>query len=386
VSRTKLLVVPLLMVAMVAAGCGDDGDSSSNGDTGGDAKTQTIEVALTDVGCDPHDISAKAGPTTFHVTNEESDSVTEFEVVNKDDDKILGEVENIPIGIDRSFSLNLKEGSYRTRCNGGSKEWGTLEVAKSGTGETADSEARKKAVDTYLDYVQSEADQLVPAVTAFAEAVKAGDVEQAKAQFASARTHYETIEPIAESFGDLDPRIDAREGDVPEDEWGGFHKIEKAIFQDGTTDGMAPVADQLVADVTELQGNIAGIELDPSQVANGAVALLNEVSASKITGEEDRYSGTDLSDFAANVDGSKAAFEAVAPLLAGTQDELVSTIEDRFADVTAGLDQHKDPASIANGYALYTTLKDDPEVTKDLSARVDALAEPLSKVAALVLQ
>jgi iron uptake system component EfeO len=378
-----LLVLPLL-VALVAAGCGDDGEASDGGSGAG--KTQTIEVKLTDVGCDPHDISAKSGPTTFHVTNEESDIVTEFEVVNKDDDKILGEVENIPVGIDRSFSMNLEPGSYRTLCKGGSKEWGTLEVADSGTGKTADTAARTKAVADYLAYVQSEADQLVPAVTEFAAAVKSGDVEQAKALFASSRHHYETIEPIAESFGTLDPKIDAREGDVPDDEWTGFHHIEKAIFETGSADGLAPVADQLVADVTELQAKIAEIELDPSRIANGAVELLNEVSASKITGEEDRYSGTDLADFAANVAGAKAAFEAVAPLLAGTQDELVATIETRFGDVEAGLGQHADPTSIANGYALYTALKDDPAVTKDLSARVDALAEPLSRVAALVLQ
>jgi iron uptake system component EfeO len=385
VRRTTLFVLPLLLVGLVVAGCGDD-DATSDGGTPGGAKAQTIEVKLTDVGCDPHDISATSGPTTFHVSNEESDAVTEFEVVNKHDDKILGEVENISIGLDRSFSMNLKPGSYRTLCKGGSKEWGTLEVADSGTGATADSAERTKAVAGYLAYVQGETDQLVPAVTQFAAAVKAGDVEQAKALFASSRYHYETIEPIAESFGGLDPRIDAREGDVPEAEWTGFHRIEKSIFTDGTTEGLAEVADRLVADVTELQQKVAGLELDPAQIANGAVGLLNEVSASKITGEEDRYSGTDLSDFAANLAGSKAAFEAITPLLAGTQADLVATIEARFADVEAGLDQHKDPTSIGNGYALYTALKDDPEVTRDLSARVDALAEPLSKVAALVLQ
>jgi iron uptake system component EfeO len=387
VPRTRLLALPLL-IALLAAGCGSDDDGGGAAKDGGTTAkgATTIEVTLTDAGCEPHDISAKAGPTTFHVTNEDSAAVTEFEVLERDD-KILGEVENISAGLDRSFSLNLKPGSYKTKCTNGTKELGTLEVAKAGTGRTGDSAARTAAVSTYLAYVQSEVDQLVPATTQFATAVKAGDVQQAKALFAGARYHYETIEPIAESFGDLDPRIDARDGDVAEgEEWTGFHRIEKGLFETGSADGLAPVADQLVADVAELKSKIAGLELDPAQIANGAVGLLNEVSASKITGEEDRYSGTDLSDFAANVEGSKAAFDAVRPLLADTQPDLVATIESRFADVTAGLDAHKDPNSIANGYQLYTALKDDPEVTKDLSSRVDALAEPLSKVAALVLQ
>ena len=66
---------------------------------------------------------------------------------------------------------------------------------------------------------------------------------------------------------------------------------------------------------------------------------------------------------------------------------IVTTIDGRFADVTTALDVYQDPAGgIGNGYAIYTTIKDDDSKTSVLSAKVDALAEPLSKVAALVLQ
>ena len=44
--------------------------------------------------------------------------------------------------------------------------------------------------------------------------------------------------------------------------------------------------------------------LQPAQVANGSVDLLGEVAKSKVTGEEERYSHTDLGDFEANVDGA----------------------------------------------------------------------------------
>ncbi len=142
--------------------------------------------------------------------------------------------------------------------------------------------------------------------------MKAGDIETAKQKFAAARAHYESIEPIAESFGDLDPAIDAREGDVPDDEWGGFHRIEKALWVDNDVADMGPVADKLAADIQQLRTQIDTVQLEPAQIANGAVELLNEMSTSKITGEEDRYSHTDLSDFAANLAGSKAAFEALA--------------------------------------------------------------------------
>ena len=87
------------------------------------------------------------------------------------------------------------------------------------------------------------------------------------------------------------------------------------MWAQGSLDGMPPVADKLMADVTTLRKRIDSVELEPAQIANGAVELLNEVSTSKVTAEEDRYSHTDLSDFAANVAGSQAAFESVRTLL-----------------------------------------------------------------------
>jgi iron uptake system EfeUOB component EfeO/EfeM len=148
---------------------------------------------------------------------------------------------------------------------------------------------------------------------------------------------------------------------------------------------MGPVADKLVTDIQQLRTQIDTVELQPSQIANGAVELLNEVSTSKITGEEDRYSHTDLSDFAANLAGSKAAYEALRPLLAGSSDagSLGTELDQRFTDVQTALDQHRGTDPIGNGYVVFTTLTTDQ--TRALSTTLDTLAEPLSKVAAQVL-
>lgn len=369
--RARTFSAVFLVACIAATGCGDDTASSADG-------VRTIEVQLTDGGCEPVSLSALAGPTTFHVTNDDAAGVTEFEIL--DGKKIVGEVENVAPGLDRSFSLTLKEGSYVTYCPGGDKEKGTLEVAAAGTGQTADPAARGAAVTTYLTYVKQEADQLIVDTQSFVDAVKAGDVTTSKSRFAMARAHYETIEPIAESFGDLDPAIDAREGDVPDAEWTGYHRIEKALWVDNSLAGMSAVADKLLADVQRLRTSVDTIELEPAAIANGAVELLNEVSASKITGEEDRYSHTDLADFEANVAGSNEAFLAVKPLLAKNDATLVATIEQRFADVAASLA----PFKSSTGMASYTTLTDADKT--NLSQKIDALAEPLSRVAALVLQ
>jgi iron uptake system component EfeO len=383
--RRSFLV--LLAVPFAVAACSSSGSSSgSSGDAAGTAsaarsKATQIDVTLSDNGCDPRSISAQAGPTTFRVTNDGTAAVTEFEVL--DGSRILGEVENVIPGGDGNFSLTLKAGSYTTKCPGGSQfDHGTLEVAEASTRAAADTAARTATVATYLTSVKGEADQLVAAIGPFTDAVKAGDSTTAKNLYASTRAHYEAIEPIAESFGDLDPAIDAREGDGPDAEWGGFHRMEKALWAEDNLAGMATVADKLVADVKDLRGKIDTIELEPAQIANGAVELLDEVSTSKITGEEDRYSHTDLSDFAANLAGSKAAFGAVQPLL-GAEGGLSTQIEQQFTAVQTALDAHRGTDPTGNGYVLYVALT--PDQTRALSAAVDALAEPLSRVAAQVL-
>jgi iron uptake system component EfeO len=372
----------LLAIPLVAAACGSDSNSSDGTAVPGGEEVATVEITLSDSGCEPRSISTTAGPTTFHVTNDGTAAVTEFEVLKGD--RILGEVENVIPGADRSFSLTLAKDSYTTNCPGGSAfEEGTLEVADAPSGAAADSTTRTTAVAAYLTYVKSEAALLLTAVEPFVAAVKTGDIDTAKATFASARTHYESIEPIAESFGDLDPAIDAREGDVPDAEWGGFHRIEKALWVENDVSATGPVADKLVTDIKALRAVIDTVTLEPAQIANGAVELLNEVSTSKITGEEDRYSHTDLADFDANLDGSKAAFESLQPLLADDNGDLSTEIEQDFVDVSEVLDTHSGTDPTGNGFALFNTLTADD--TRALSATLDTLAEPLSRVAAEVL-
>ena len=163
-------------------------------------------------------------------------------------------------------------------------------------------------------------------------------------------------------------------------DWGGFHKIEQALFVNNTTAGMSEVAADLQEDVGTLANLMASVELQPAGIANGAVELLNEVSASKITGEEERYSRLDLLDFAANVDGAEAAFDAVKPLLTGTNAALASQIDTRFAGVDTALAAYE----VGTGYVLYNALTSAD--TKALSQAIDAIAEPLSKVAKQVVK
>jgi iron uptake system component EfeO len=228
--------------------------------------------------------------------------------------------------------------------------------------------------DEYRNYAVGEIDLFVTETEKFAEAVKAGDAELAKSLYAPARMHYERAEPIAEVFGDLDPKIDAREGDVAEDDWGGYHRIEKGLWVDGTTKGYEEYAQQLIDDTKLLRAKVETVDVTPDLLITGAVDLLNEVSTSKVTGEEDRYSHTDLYDFAANVEGAEKIFTLLQADLEKKDEALASEISGRFKDVYSLLNKHK----TGEDYTLYTDLS-KAEV-KELSQSIDALAEPLSQL------
>jgi len=184
---------------------------------------------------------------------------------------------------------------------------------------------------------------------------------------------------VAEIFGDLDPAVDARVNDVAEgDEWTGFHRIEQALWVRNTTEGMSAYADKLMADIRQVVKLAEQQPLTALQLAQGSKALLDEVATGKITGEEDRYSHTDLWDFAANIDGSKAAIAALRPVLEDRDPELLKTIDERFADVEKLLEAQR----TETGYTYYDELS-DAEI-QAMSDAIAALGEPVSQVAAVV--
>ena len=373
--RGAAVVGALALSGAVVAACGSDAKGGSDETPG--AKTQVIEITLSNKGCPSPQSEIPAGPTKFQVKNDGGTKVAEVELMQGD--RILGEKENLAAGFSGSFTLNLKPGDYELYCPNADTERSPLKVTGSdaaSTGSEAEKAAIANAVADYKAYVQGEAADLVTNTKALQAALDAGDVAKAKELYAVARVNYERIEPVAESFGDLDPRIDGRaeDFDSPAD-FQGFHRIEMALWQDNTTSGMPAIAATLVSDTEQLQKLVADFEIDAAQIANGATELLNEVSNSKISGEEERYSHLDILDMAANIEGSEKAFALLKPALAMENKNLADTLTQRFADLDTAMEQYKS----GDAYVLYTDLTQDQ--VRDLSRMVGALAEPLSQVA-----
>ena len=229
----------------------------------------------------------------------------------------------------------------------------------------------------YKIYVAENTDRLVQDTKAFTDAIKAGDVEKAKGLFAPTRTSYEKIEPIAELFSDLDVSMDARADDYEKAEedpaFTGFHRLEYGLWEKNSTEGLAEYADRLMADVTTLNQRINDLTFPPEVVVGGAAVLMEEVAATKISGEEDRYSRTDLWDFDANVIGAQKIYELLRPLIAGDEAEFVTKVDGNFKDVAEVLGKYRTPEG---GFLSYEELSDADRNL--LSVKVNTLAEDLS--------
>ena len=395
--RQRLLPSPVLVLAAAAgtvllAGCTSTASTATSGSADAAGTPAAITVDSTDDACTVSTAEAPSGVLHFAVTNSGSD-VTEFYVLGADGLQVVGEVENIGPGISRDLVVQAAPGTYTLACKPGMTGDGirsTFTVNDSGadltpTGPTG--ELIATAVANYKAYVDDQVGQLLAGTKEFAAAYIAGDDAKAKALYAPVRMHWERIEPVAESFGDLDPILDAREADLEEgQDWTGWHRIEKDLWPPAsgytalTPAERKTVADKLVADTQTLADRTADLTFRVDQLGNGAKELLDEVATGKITGEEETWSHTDLWDFQANLEGAKVMYAGLAPVVQRVDPELATTLDTRFAAVQSLLDKLRD----GDGFVYYDALSADQ--IKELAAAVDALSEPLSTLTATALQ
>lgn len=370
-----LLALPLTACSLTES---NDSGSSANG---------KVTVTSTDTACKVSTTKAESGPISFKVTNS-GKKVTEFYLYGEDGLRIVGEVENIGPGLTRDLVLTAQPGTYFTACKPGMVGKGirnAFTVTDSGK-DTAIKGVDQATIDTalsqYSAYVKDQTSQLVPLTEEFVAAYKAGDDDKARTLFPEARSHWEGVETVAESFGDLDPKTDLREADLePGQRWTGWHAIEKDLwppttgYKAFTQAQRAEYADDLMGNINILNTRVQTLKYTIDQIANGSKGLLDEVATGKITGEEDIWSHTDLWDFQANVDGAKVGYETIKPLLDIKDKALSDTLETRFDALQKLLDQYKK----GEGFVFYDTVTEDQR--KALSDAVNALSEPLAKMA-----
>lgn len=353
--------------------------ASNAGQTASDG---SINITVNDTQCEPMTLTVPSGRNMFNITNA-SGRKLEWEIL--EGVMVVDERENIAPGLSDKMTVTLLPGEYQMTCGLLTNPRGKLIVTDSGfkpEASTADMSVLAQPLADYKVYVQGEAKELVAKTDQFVGAVKAGKIEEAKAMFADVRTHYERIEPIAELFNELDPAIDAREDDFkdgPKDaEFTGFHRIEYALWVEKSTDGVQEIADRLNDDVKKLAAEIDVLNFPPHKVVGGAAVLIEEVAGSKISGEEDRYSRTDLSDFQANIEGAQKIIDLFRHVIADKDQALLDKVDANIKQVNDILAKYKTD----KGFVSYDKLTDDDR--KNLQTPITALAEDLAGLRGLL--
>ncbi|MET9660625.1 iron uptake system protein EfeO [Streptomyces sp. NPDC006510] len=372
--RFSVVTAAATVAALTAVtGCAQKSDGKGDG---------AVQVVAKDDSCEVSKTKLPAGHIELAVQNKGS-KVTEVYVLFPDD-RIVAERENIGPGTKANITAEIKAGSYEIACKPGMKGHGIRQKLEI-TGGTAAKRSPEmdKAVAEYRTYVQAQADETLPKAKKFTDAVAAGDIEAAKKIYADSRLGWERTEPVAESFGDIDPKVDIREDGLEDGQkWTGWHRLEKALWQDkklgAEEKALGPV---LYKDLLDWQKRVGTADITPTSMANGAKELLDEVATGKVTGEEERYSHTDLIDFKGNVEGAEKSYELLKPIASKNDAALTTTLDKRFAELNTLLDKYRKDKS---SYEFTSYEKVGKADRKELSDAVNALAEPLSRLAAAV--
>lgn len=365
----KIIASSLILLSIFVASCSSDTASKDS--------TKLSVSFDSDKGCSEKTYTAVSGTLKIDAKNTGSD-VGELEVL--DGDRIKGEAENIISGTSKTFTVKLKAGEYEFYCGKKQAPRSALIITQSEESDSTDKEVSAEitaATQEYKKYVVEQGNLLTASVKTLTDAVRNGDVQAAKLAFAPSREPWERIEPIAELFAQYDASVDSRVDDflsVDDPEFTGFHRIEYGIFELNTTEGLIEFADKLDSDIAGLNVELAKLTIDPFDMAKGPQVLMEEIANGKITGEEDRYSGTDLYDFNANLVGSKVIVDLLRTPLLDVESDIPEKFDIAYAEIIARLDKYKNTDGSYQNYNNLTE-EDKTQFKADVAGASELLAD-----------
>ncbi|EPL07124.1 iron uptake system protein EfeO [Pseudomonas sp. CF161] len=340
-----------------------------------------ITVTIHPHSCEPNALSVPAGRASFRIVNR-SERAVEWEIL--DGVLVVEERENIAPGLSQVINANLLPGDYAITCGLLSNPRGTLHVTP-----TAESDANAKArpsmvafigpLSEFRVYLSSQSSALIKAVGALQQAVAAGDLQQAQALYLPARAAYQRLAPAAQRLAELDNTINARadyfEKREQDPQFQGFHRLEYALFQQRDLSGMAPVAQRLFDDVSSLKQQLLAQSLPPEQLVSVVARNLRSLAEVRaVSGEEERYSHSDLNGFASNLQTTRKVVDLLRPLLSKAAAELLPPIDSAIS----GLDARFAALRVDDGYRTYdsvsaTQRQQIADQAKQLADALDAI-------------
>jgi len=331
--------------------------------------------------CEPNALTVPAGRASFRIVNR-SERAVEWEIL--DGVLVVEERENIAPGLSQVINANLQPGDYAITCGLLSNPRGTLHVTP-----TAASDAAAKAkpsmvafvgpLSEFRVYLAVQGSALIKAVTALDQAIASGDLAQAQAAYLPARAAYQRLAPAAQRLAELDNHINARADYFEKREqdpgFVGFHRLEYALFQQRTLDDVAPIAQRLLADVTTLKQQLLAQSLPPEQLVSIVVRNLNSLADVRAgSGEEERYSHSDLNGFAANGQTAHKVVDLLRPMLSKSAADVLAKVDQALGDFDSQLDALKS----ADGYVSYDAVT--AAQRQQIAAKAKALATALDGI------
>ena len=340
-----------------------------------------VTVTIHPHSCEPNALTVPAGFNSFRIVNA-SERAVEWEIL--DGVLVVEERENIAPGLSQVINATLAPGDYAITCGLLSNPRGTLHVTPTAASE-ASARARPAMVafigplSEFRVYLSSQGSALTKAVDALSQAIAAGDLAQAQALYVPAREAYQRLAPAAQRLAELDNSINARADYFEQREQDpgfiGFHRLEYGLFEQHTTQGLTPIAQQLQANTILLKQQLLAQSLPPEQLVSIVARTLHNLADTRAgSGEEERYSHIDLNGFAANLQVTHKVVDLLRPLLAKNNADLLRTLDEASTALDAELAGLKTP----QGFHTYDTVSAGQR--QQISHKAKALADALDGI------
>jgi iron uptake system component EfeO len=342
------------------------------------ADSNVHQVTIRDKTCEPNAFTLPAGRTTFEIINE-SDRTLEWEIL--DGVMVVEERENIAPGFRSLLTARLRPGSYEITCGLLSNPRGTLVVTPSAESEAARARPPLTAfigpLSEFKVFLALQSGALVTDASKLATAIKSGDLDGARAAYLATRLPYKRIEAVTGRMADLensiDPIADYLEKREADPAFTGFHRIEYGLFSQNSLDGLAPIADKLVADVTDLKARLRAMKLAPEDLAGSAERQARRMAEGQIQQGESQYASADLAEYEANLAGMEKSVMLLDPLLEGAAPAVAKEVRDQIAATRTLLESLKDGGEFRSYKDVDASARD--QIAKAFGALADTFAK-----------
>ncbi|PHM28713.1 EfeM/EfeO family lipoprotein [Xenorhabdus budapestensis] len=205
-------------------------------------------------------------------------------------------------------------------------------------------------------------------------ALNAGNWQAAQQAYIQAHYDYETIRAVVVVFGHADRVINPHASYFLEQErdpkFIGFHRVEYALFSTNDKSDALAATQALLRNVQDLKQRVAVETLPIAKLVQSADDSIELILETKLGGDENRYSRSDLADIAANLQGARWIVDGLAPFLPS---EIVTSLNTQFDTLDSVMANYR---SAQGQYFHYEQLSHRDK--QQLYAQLTQLAEALS--------